>query len=259
MPPSQLAVAPTGPVAWTGSFGAGYRDSAGGASHRASALHGIEQKLRKLLGDSAESAQLGRARVEGVIAEVKARLAALGPVSGASGRDLALAAVAEALRRGGLIVREHATGATESTAAVAELVTGYVADAAEVPVARSGGPAGAVGGWIDQALGVLAEAGHDTSRIDPAAVAAIIEHESSGDPYAINLWDSNAANGIPSKGLMQTIDPTFRAHALPGHGDIWNPVDNIIAGVRYAESRYGSVDNVPGVRRLDSGGGYVGY
>jgi SLT domain-containing protein len=58
---------------------------------------------------------------------------------------------------------------------------------------------------------------------------------------------------------MQTIGPTFASNALPGHGDIWNPVDNIIAGVRYSISRYGSVSNVPGVAGLRSGGGYQGY
>jgi len=46
---------------------------------------------------------------------------------------------------------------------------------------------------------------------------------------------------------------------LPGHGDIWNPVDNIIAGVRYSISRYGSVSNVPGVAGMRGGSGYVGY
>jgi SLT domain-containing protein len=58
---------------------------------------------------------------------------------------------------------------------------------------------------------------------------------------------------------MQTIPPTFNAYALPGHGDIHNPVDNIIAGVRYALARYGSPDNVPGVAAVRNGQPYVGY
>jgi len=58
---------------------------------------------------------------------------------------------------------------------------------------------------------------------------------------------------------MQCIGPTFTSNALPGHGDIWNPVDNIIAGVRYSISRYGSVSNVPGVAGMRGGSGYVGY
>jgi SLT domain-containing protein len=36
-------------------------------------------------------------------------------------------------------------------------------------------------------------------------------------------------------------------------------VDNTIAGVRYAESRYGSLANVPGIKSMSNGGGYKGY
>ena len=55
--------------------------------------------------------------------------------------------------------------------------------------------------------------------------------------------NSNAQAGHPSKGLMQCIDSTFNAHSLPGHTDIYNPVDNIIAGVAYPKDmhdRFGS-------------------
>ncbi|GLY67369.1 hypothetical protein Atai01_39880 [Amycolatopsis taiwanensis] len=71
--------------------------------------------------------------------------------------------------------------------------------------------------------------------------------------------NSNAKAGHPSKGLMQTIDSTFNSYKLPGHGDIYNPVDNIIAGVRYTMSRYGSIANTPGLKAMSHGGGYVGY
>ena len=59
-------------------------------------------------------------------------------------------------------------------------------------------------------------------------------HESAGNPSAVNGWDSNAAKGTPSIGLLQVIQPTFNAYQLAGHGNIYNPVDNIIAGARYA-------------------------
>ena len=71
--------------------------------------------------------------------------------------------------------------------------------------------------------------------------------------------NSNAQAGHPSQGLMQTIPSTFNEYALPGHGNILNPVDNIIAGTRYAIARYGSLDNVPGVVAVEHGGSYVGY
>lgn len=66
--------------------------------------------------------------------------------------------------------------------------------------------------------------------------------ESGGNPKAINLWDSNAKKGIPSKGLMQVIDPTFKAYAREGFNkNIYDPLSNILASVRYAVSRYGSL------------------
>ncbi len=120
-------------------------------------------------------------------------------------------------------------------------------------------PPGQVGDWIKQAMGELQKAGVDTSKINPQDIATIIQHESGGNPNAQNNWDSNAKAGHPSIGLMQTIQPTFDAYKLPGHNNIRNPVDNIIAGVRYAISRYGSVSNVPGIRAVHSGGSYVGY
>lgn len=120
-------------------------------------------------------------------------------------------------------------------------------------------PSGDVAQWIDQARQLLIKAGVPASAINADDINTIIQHESAGDPRAENTWDSNAAAGHPSKGLMQTIDSTFNSYALPGHTDIWNPVDNIVAGVRYALSRYGSLDNVPGIVAVHSGGSYVGY
>jgi hypothetical protein len=122
-----------------------------------------------------------------------------------------------------------------------------------------GGPPGQVGDWIRQATAILAEHGVPTDKMNPDDIATIIDHESGGDPDASNGWDSNAAKGTPSQGLMQTIGPTFNANKLPGHGDIHDPIDNIIAGVRYAIKRYGSVSNVPGVEALARGHSYVGY
>ncbi len=69
-----------------------------------------------------------------------------------------------------------------------------------------------------------------------------MQTESGGNPYAINNWDSNAKAGIPSKGLMQVIDPTFKAYARPGYNsNIYDPLSNILASIRYAKARYGSL------------------
>ena len=58
---------------------------------------------------------------------------------------------------------------------------------------------------------------------------------------------------------MQMIDETFNRWALPGMNDIWNPIDNAVSAIRYMIGRYGSIENVPGIRSQLGGGGYVGY
>jgi SLT domain-containing protein len=105
----------------------------------------------------------------------------------------------------------------------------------------------------------LEKQGVPAEKLNVVDIWQIIQRESQGNPRAINLHDANARAGHPSKGLMQCVDTTFRAFMLPGHEDIYNPVDNIIAGVRYALSRYGSLANVPGIRAIRAGRQYVGY
>jgi hypothetical protein len=120
-------------------------------------------------------------------------------------------------------------------------------------------PTDQIGTWLNKALGILKANGYSESQMNANGIRTMIQNESGGNPSAINLWDSNAAAGTPSKGLMQTIDSTFKNWSLPGHRDIWNPVDNIIAAVRYAIATYGSISKVPGVAGVSSGGGYQGY
>ncbi|WP_267244786.1 LysM peptidoglycan-binding domain-containing protein [Streptomyces sp. PR69] len=99
-------------------------------------------------------------------------------------------------------------------------------------------------GWIREALDVMAQHGIPGSY---EGIHRNIMRESSGNPNAINNWDSNAAKGTPSKGLLQTIDPTFRAYHVPGTStNPFDPVANIVAACNYAADRYGSIDNVNG-------------
>ncbi|MEU0176551.1 transglycosylase SLT domain-containing protein [Streptomyces massasporeus] len=97
-------------------------------------------------------------------------------------------------------------------------------------------------GWIRESLSILKK--HDI----PASYDGIhrnIMRESSGNPKAINNWDINAINGIPSKGLLQVIPPTFKHWHVPGTSwDIYDPVANITAACNYAADKYGSMDNV---------------
>lgn len=97
-------------------------------------------------------------------------------------------------------------------------------------------------GWIRESLDIMRKRGIPGSY---AGIHRNIIRESSGDPMAINLWDSNARNGVPSKGLLQVIPPTFAAYHVPGTSkNIYDPVANITAACNYAADRYGSMDNV---------------
>lgn len=71
-----------------------------------------------------------------------------------------------------------------------------------------------------------------------------MDSESNGNPNAINNWDVNAQRGTPSKGLMQVIDPTFKTWAMDGYDtNIWDPLSNMLAAIRYTVNRYGSLAN----------------
>lgn len=99
-------------------------------------------------------------------------------------------------------------------------------------------------GWIRESLDVMAKHGIPGTY---NGIHRNVMRESSGNPKAINLWDINAQNGIPSKGLLQVIDPTFKAYHVPGTStDSYDPVANITAACNYAAARYGSIDNVNG-------------
>src|SRR6185437_14946821 len=84
-----------------------------------------------------------------------------------------------------------------------------------------------------------------------------MQTESGGNPNAINLTDSNAAAGDPSRGLMQTIGSTFRAYHWPGtSNNIYDPLANIAAALNYARHRYGP-SLMSGGMGIGSGHGYA--
>jgi hypothetical protein len=93
-----------------------------------------------------------------------------------------------------------------------------------------------------------------------ADVNTMIYYESSGNPNAINLWDINAKEGHPSKGLIQVIQSTFdRFHSLQLSTNLFDPAANLYAGLNYATYTYGSIHNIPGLVSLRGGGRYKGY
>ncbi|MEU3603259.1 transglycosylase SLT domain-containing protein [Streptomyces sp. NPDC006798] len=122
--------------------------------------------------------------------------------------------------------------------------TAAPAAAAPAPQAAAVSYPNNLNGWILESLDVMRLNGIPGTY---EGLHRNILRESSGNPLAINNWDINAINGTPSKGLLQVIDPTFRAYWVPGTpNDPFHPVANIVAAANYAADRYGSIDNVFG-------------
>lgn len=116
-----------------------------------------------------------------------------------------------------------------------------------------GGGGGGSRRWrsvVEQVLGQLG-----IGRGHVANILRAIQKESGGNPRAVNNWDSNARRGTPSKGLLQTIGPTFNAFAgRYRNRGIFDPFANIYAAVRYARNRYGRGWSA----RMAAPGGYAG-
>ncbi|MFF9783748.1 transglycosylase SLT domain-containing protein [Streptomyces sp. SID8375] len=97
-------------------------------------------------------------------------------------------------------------------------------------------------GWIRESLDIMKAKGIPGSY---EGLHRNIMRESSGNPNAVNNWDINAINGVPSKGLLQVIQPTFDAYHVAGTPHkLTDPIANITAAANYAADRYGSIDNV---------------
>lgn len=97
---------------------------------------------------------------------------------------------------------------------------------------------------IDQAVMLAGGPAPNTLEQWESGLETLVQRESSWNPGAVNNWDSNAAAGHPSKGLAQMIDSSFAAHMVPGHGNIFNPLDNLASDVGYIKATYGGITNV---------------
>ena len=113
-------------------------------------------------------------------------------------------------------------------------------------------PLSGVKQWTSVAQSAMSAAGLPSSFL--GILLRRMNVESSGNPRAINLTDSNARAGTPSKGLMQVIDPTFNAYAGPFRSrGVYDPLANIYAAIKYSVARYG----LSGLR--EAWGGRAGY
>lgn len=105
------------------------------------------------------------------------------------------------------------------------------------------GPQGTgVARWRESVVRALKANGIEPNDFRVSKILATIQRESGGDPNVQNNWDINAINGTPSIGLMQTIGPTFNAYKHPGHNNIRNGYDNLLAAINYIKHRYGTSD-----------------
>ncbi|MFG2137832.1 hypothetical protein [Streptomyces sp. NPDC048650] len=125
---------------------------------------------------------------------------------------------------------------------------------------------GTLADWITEAC---AAAGVHASSAWVKGFKTAVARESSGNPNACNLWDSNAVtppgyskpedfgDGYPrngpvrrlngeltpfqcSRGVVQCIPQTFAAYHAPGTSvNIYDPVASIAASIRYVRKRYG--------------------
>lgn len=125
-----------------------------------------------------------------------------------------------------------------------------------------GGGARPASQWADAAREALRRAGYGEEYLD--IMLKQIDIESSGNPRAVNNWDSNAAKGTPSGGLLQVIEPTYRGvraanpqafEGLPD--DRFDPVTNLTAGVLWTKQRYGGPGAVWPTRAGYASGGIV--
>ena len=109
-------------------------------------------------------------------------------------------------------------------------------------------------GWWNAAVAIIPE-----MAPYKGIAAKVAEMESGFNPAVQNNWDSNAAAGTPSAGLMQFIQPTFAAYHHPGFENWLGAVDQLLAWWHYVNARYGGPMNIPGIVSMSRGGGYVGY
>ncbi|MGW2340427.1 transglycosylase SLT domain-containing protein [Streptomyces sp. NPDC001661] len=131
--------------------------------------------------------------------------------------------------------------AAEQTAP-AKASTAKAASAPAKPAAPAKTYSNNLDGWIRESLDIMKSKGIPGSY---EGLHRNIMRESSGNPNAENGWDVNAQNGVPSKGLLQVIQPTFDTYHVSGTSNsITDPVANITAAANYAADRYGSIDNV---------------
>jgi len=142
-----------------------------------------------------------------------------------------------------------AASKTQISVAMADVMSraaaAWIAGASSSLAAAGGG--GNVGAWIAASLGInrLPGSWAPLMRI-------LVQKESAGNP---NAYNPISVMRYHAEGIAQMLPTTFAAYMMAGHGNIWNPVDNLISSERYIRAIYGSPAGIAGL----TGGPYYGY
>ncbi|MEU3921411.1 transglycosylase SLT domain-containing protein [Streptomyces sp. NPDC029004] len=185
-----------------------------------------------------QTALAAKAKADAAAAKAKAEAAAKAKAAAAAKAKAAAAAKAKAAAA----KKKAEAAAKKKAAAKAAAKKRAKQQAASRAAARKPIFANNLDGWIKESLSIMKKHGIPGTY---DGLHRNIMRESSGNPNAINNWDINAINGVPSIGLLQVIKPTFDAYHVAGtkHSQ-YDPVANIVAAANYAADRYGSIDNV---------------
>lgn len=119
------------------------------------------------------------------------------------------------------------------------------AQAAKITGPASGEPSGKGAGngqmraWAKAGLIAAGKPG-TPSEVD--TIVYTMNRESGGNPRSENTTDSNARAGHPSRGLMELIPENFAQYHVAGTANnVFDPVANVAAAVRYMIARYGHI------------------
>ena len=118
---------------------------------------------------------------------------------------------------------------------------------------------GSAKSWISYIKRAAEKMHTSVSSSDIEKIVSMIAGESGGNAKVIQkVWDVNMANGNPAKGLLQFIPQTFSAFAAPGHHQILNGFDQLLALFNDSNWRndihYGGGWGPTGHRRFARGG-----
>lgn len=248
----------------TGDAGDAYQSDVDKQANQARAMDNLERKLRASLQDSAANSTMGRDKIEQIISQVKTALQSMGPIANTPMGQLGvLTTIAQGLQQAGAVLTNAVGKDSLNAGTIKAMSADYLKDLnAGRPDNEDQQHLLAAGGPKAWAIKALAANG----ITDPRAVANWLpglmtmgQRESGNNPRAINGWDSNAAKGTPSKGWMQTIEPTFAAHWRPGTSrDIFDPVANAAAAIHYVMTRYHvSIDGSDLMRKVQQANPYA--